>query len=285
MNRVKTALAMGLLVLMLGGCASTPAPTVSQEKKTAVDLPVYSDAPFLELVRKYAADDGETVDYAAWKSSPEDMQALARHIQLIARVSPENHPEQFPDKAAAKGYWINAYNALVLDGVLELWPLESVRDVKVSFTSRMVPGKGFFYDRPVTVGGRQTNLYDLEKEVLASQRDPRLHFALNCGSESCPVLRPWEWTDEQLDEAAREFVNRPENVSVADEKLWVSRIFKWYKKDFPEDLNAYLQQYAGPDLLQQLQLAEHNDYPTRFREYDWSLNAQTNGEPADGDSP
>ena len=76
----------------------------------------------------------------------------------------------------------------MLDGVLELWPLESVRDVKVTFSSQVVPGKGFSYDRTVVVGGRQTNLYDLEKEVLASQRDPRLHFALNCGSESCPVL-------------------------------------------------------------------------------------------------
>jgi hypothetical protein len=284
MNSIKTLLSTGFLVIMLCGYPGT-AVSVTIEDTAAAELSMYSEASFLELVKKYAADDGKTVDYAAWKSSPEDMQALAQHVELIARVSPENHPDQFPDKAAAKGYWINAYNALVLDGVLELWPLESVRDVKVTFTSRMVPGKGFFYDRPVTVGGRQTNLYDLEKEVLASQRDPRLHFALNCGSESCPVLRPWEWTDAQLDEAAREFVNRPENVAVADKKLWVSSIFKWYKKDFPKDLNAYLQQYAGPDLRQQLELAKSSGYPTKYRKYDWSLNTEASAESADGDSP
>lgn len=278
MSSIKTLLTIGLL-LILPGIASTLAPAAAGES------PVYSDASFLDLVRKYASDDGEKVDYAAWKSSLQDMEALDRHIELIARVSPENQPGSFPDKAAKKGYWINAYNALVIDGVLEHWPLESVRDVKISLTSRLVPGKGFFYDRDVTVGGRQINLYGLEKEVLASQKDPRLHFALNCGSESCPVLRPWEWTDAQLDEAAREFVNRPENVSVEDEKLWVSRIFKWYKKDFPEDLNAYLQQYARPELVQRLQLAKDNAYPVKFRKYDWTLNTQPSGETRDGDSP
>ncbi len=65
--------------------------------------------------------------------------------------------------------------------------------MKISITSRVVPGKGFFYDRKVVVGGEETNLYKLDKEVLRNQKDPRLHFALNCGSESCPVVRPWEW--------------------------------------------------------------------------------------------
>ena len=72
--------------------------------------------------------------------------------------------------------------------MLEYWPLKSVRDVKISISSRVVSGKGFFYDRKVVVGGEETNLYKLEKEVLRKQKDPRLHFALNCGSESCPSM-------------------------------------------------------------------------------------------------
>ena len=265
-----------LLPALLAGCAATP--KQSAPEPVAAEPPaVYSDAEFLDLVRRYASPGGETVDYAAWKGNAADRAALERHIEQIGRISPENHPELFPDRNTRKGYWINAYNALVLDSVLDLWPLESVRDVKVSFSSRLVPGKGFFYDREVTVGGRQTNLYDLEKEVLKSQKDPRLHFALNCGSESCPVLRPWEWTDEQLDAAAREFINRPENVAVSDGKLWVSRIFKWYRRDFPDDLNGYLQQYAEPGLREELELARSNGYPTRYREYDWSLNDRAQG--------
>ena len=275
--------ALALLVLS-GRHAFSESPPDSSKAGTNLttaagrDDPVYSDSPFLELVRKYSVDGGEKVDYETWKNSPEDLAALDRQVALIARISPVSHPQLFPTKAAQRSYWINTYNTLVLRAVLEYWPLESVRDVKISVTSRVVPGKGFFYDRKVVVGGEETNLYKLEKEVLRKQKDPRLHFALNCGSESCPVLRPWEWTDDQLDEAAREFINKPENVSIEGEELYLSSIFKWYKKDFPKDLHSYLQQYAEPGLNEQLQAAKDNRYRTRYRTYDWSLNAQDDEE-------
>jgi Protein of unknown function, DUF547 len=246
--------------------------------------PVYSDSPFLELVRKYTVDGGEKVDYETWKNSPEDLAALDRQVALIARVSPVSHPELFPTRAGQRSYWINTYNTLVLRAVLEYWPLESVRDVKISVSSRVVPGKGFFYDRKVMVGGEETSLYKLEKEVLRNQKDPRLHFALNCGSESCPVLRPWEWTDDQLDEAARDFINNPGNVSIEGDELMLSSIFKWYKKDFPKDLHSFLQQYAEPRLNEQLQDAQDKKYRTRYRTYDWSLNAGQNEEKSSGSS-
>jgi hypothetical protein len=140
-------------------------------------------------------------------------------------------------------------------------------------SSRIVPGKGFFYDRKVIVGGKKTDLYNLEKEVLKTQKDPRLHFAFNCASASCPVLRPWEWTDEQLDLAGREFVNNEHNVSVEPDAVMLSKIFKWYKKDFPADILVYLQQYAEPSLQQELQAALDGKYRIRYEIYDWSLNA------------
>ncbi len=273
---------LALALMILSGCQTTaPKPAVTdddremtggQEDRTAA--PVYTDALYFELVKKYTVDGGERVDYEAWKNTPGDIAALGRQVELIAKVSPSSHPGQFPTKTAERSYWINAYNTLVLQAVLEYWPLESVRDVKLSFSSRMVPGKGFFYDRKVIVGGEETNLYKLEKEVLRSQKDPRLHFALNCASESCPVLKPWEWTEEQLDAAAREFINSPENVSVADDTLQLSRIFKWYRKDFPEDLHGYLQQYAGAALHTRLQEARDGGYAVKYVAYDWSLNAE-----------
>lgn len=268
-----------VLVLLLAGCQAGPGPRTdgapAPEPPTSaelIDMPSYSDAGFRGLVRKYTRAGGEAVDYDAWHADPEDRAALDDYIALIAAVSPENAPDQFTDRAAERSYWINAYNALVLQAVLELWPLDSVRDVTVSFSSRLIPGKGFFYDRKVTVGGRETNLYDLEKQVLRSQKDPRLHFALNCASESCPVLRPWEWTDAQLDEAAREFVNTPENVTVEDGALYVSKIFKWYRRDFPDDLHEYLAGYAEPGLAAALRSARDDGLPLRYRDYDWSLN-------------
>lgn len=252
---------------------------------TAVAEPaVYSNEPFLALVRKYAIDDGDKVDYAAWKKSPEDLARLDRQVDLIARVSPDSHPELFPTSEAQRSYWINTYNTLVLHAVLDYWPLQSVRDVKISFTSRLVPGKGFFYDRKVVVGGKQTSLYKFEKQVLRNQKDPRLHFALNCASDSCPVLRASDWSDAQLDAAAQDFINDRANVSMDDDTLTLSSIFKWYKKEFPDDIYGYLQLYAESGLGQQLQTAKDYNYRIRYRPYDWSLNDSDDGENTNDDS-
>jgi len=236
------------------------------------DLETFSDADFLTLLRKYAIDDGDSVDYAAWQASADDMALLDGHIAAIGEFSPKSHPQLFQSTDVQKRYWINAYNALVLDSVLDLWPLESVREVHVSLTSRVIPGKGFFYDRDVVVGGERTNLLSLEKEVLKSQQDVRLHFALNCASDSCPVLRASDWSDEELDRAALDFINDPANVAVADNSVHLSSIFKWYRGDFPRDLYAYLQQYAAPALHAELAMAAENRFPRRYIEYDWSLN-------------
>jgi len=240
---------------------------------TEIESPHYSDQIYMDLIGKYTVDGGGHVDYKAWKNSAEDIRKLDGQVAMIAGVSPRSHPALFPVRAMQRAYWINSYNTLILHAVLEYWPLDSVRGIKISVSSRVVPGKGFFYDRKIVVGGEETNLYKFEKEMLRNQKDSRLHFALNCGSESCPVLRAWEWTDEQLDEAAREFVNNPHNVSVENGKLCLSSIFKWYRKDFSKDLIAYLHQYAQADLAQQLQKAKDGKYRKLYRGYDWSLNA------------
>jgi len=276
---------LGLLAVFLVASQVFPDRTLATNKdeapmssKTDVEAPHYSAQVYFDLVRKYTTDDGEKVDYEVWKDSAEDIELLDQQVAMIASVSPDSHPALFPTRAIQRSYWINSYNTLILHAVLEYWPLESVRDIKISFSSRVVPGKGFFYDRTIVVGGKETNLYKFEKEMLSKQKDPRLHFALNCGSESCPVLRAWEWSDEQLDEAARDFVNNPLNVAVENEKLYLSRIFKWYKKDFPKDVPSYLQKYADADLSEQLQTAKDENYPRTYQSYDWSLNT---GETAD----
>jgi hypothetical protein len=288
--------APALLACVLAGCASMQEVTPGADEDTATENPMdsaaqdspapdgdtYSDHGLRTLVARYSVDGGESVDYAAWKNSAEDMRALTAQVELIARISPNSHPALFPTEQSRRSYWINAYNTLVLAAVLDYWPLESVRDVKLSFTSRLVAGKGFFYDRKVVVGGKPTNLYDLEKEVLAAQKDPRLHFALNCGSESCPVLRAGDWSDEALDQAARDFVAEPANVTVDNGTVYLSSIFKWYKRDFPRDLLAWLQQYAGDELRAQLQVAIDGAYRTRYRSYDWSLNESDHQEERGG---
>jgi hypothetical protein len=277
----RLVLMLGMTIILLGGThvfsddtQDTNTRETAMTQTTDVESPSYSGRIYIELVKKYSVDDGEKVDYEAWKNNATDLELLDQQVAMIARVSPDSHPALFPTPATQRSYWINSYNTLILHAVLEYWPLESVRDIKISISSRVVPGKGFFYDRKIVVGGKDTNLYQLEKEMLRNQKDPRLHFALNCGSESCPVLRAWEWNEEQLDTAARAFINNPQNVTVENDKLYLSKIFKWYKKDFPRDIPAYLQQYAEPGLARQLQTAKDGKYRKLYQTYDWSLNAE-----------
>jgi hypothetical protein len=253
------------MLLFLSACATNYA---SGREDRAVSS--YSDETFLALLDRYVVDD--SVDYGAWHASAEDMAALDRQVAMIAKVSPNSHPGLFSDKTSQNRYWINSYNALVVDAVLDYWPLESVKDVKLSLTSRLIPGKGFFYDRDVVVGGRKTNLLKLEKSFLRSQLDPRLHFALNCASGSCPALKSSDWSEEELVKVSREFVNNPKNVRVEASSVYLNKIFDWYKKEFPRDLYGHLAQFAEPKLAAQLQQASAGGYKRRFREYDWTLN-------------
>jgi len=275
MSQLKSIFFILVLTLLLSACQSTPKrPLVDAD--TGADLVTaeqYSNAAFIELLQRFRNDDGN-LDYDAWSQSPPDLLALEQQVRLLAKISPDSHPEQFADRSAVRSYWVNTYNTLVIHAVLEYWPLDSVRDVRVSFSSHIIPGKGFFYDRPVVVGGEKTNLYDLEKQILRSQKDPRLHFALNCASSSCPVLQPWEWTDEQLEVAAADFINNSANVAVREMAVYLSKIFKWYKKDFGDDIHSYLLQYAQTPLKNALQEAQAASYPIKYLDYDWDLNAQ-----------
>ena len=221
--RYGIGLIVAVAVFVLAAVGGAPGDNVIADGEPEL----YSNEPFLALVRKYAIDDGQKVDYAAWKKSPEDLAMLDSQVDLIARVSPDSHPELFPTSEAQRSYWINTYNTLVLHAVLDYLPLESVRDVKISFTSRLVPGKGFFYDREIVVGGKQTSLYKFEKQVLQKQKDSRVHIALNCASDYCPVLRACDWSDEQLDAGARDLINDRANVSIDDDTLNLSSILKW----------------------------------------------------------
>ena len=250
-------------------------------KWTRQEFPEYSDSRFVTLLQKHLGDDGK-VDYGTWKNNWEDVAALEEFVTLLANVSPESHPEWFPDKAARRAYWIQAYNALVLRGVLDRWPLKNLQSVKHSATSFLIPGKGFFYDQPIVLGERTTNLYELENKVLRERlQDSRIHFALNCASVSCPPLRARTWSEEDLEEAARGFVNNPKNVRVEIDVVWLSRIFEWYMEDFigendsPQALVDYLLTYAGKPLAASLQTAQRKKWPVKFTVYDWEINARS----------
>ncbi len=245
----------------------------------------FSHETFAGLLETYVSADGR-VDYKRWHDTPEHVAVLDSYLAAVNAYSPDITPERFPTRNDELAYWMYGYNAWVIHGVLSNWPLTSVTDVKAPL--EVVKGMGFFFQLRFPFGGEHMSLLKVENEKIRKGfRDPRIHFVLNCASESCPVARPELPVGEELQQllqaAAIEFVNDSDNVFVDHERrtVFLSTIFKWYKKDFVNHMVAlgrpakhglldYLGTVAQEPLLGDLQQA--TDYTIEFRDYDWGLN-------------
>jgi hypothetical protein len=245
----------------------------------------FSHDSFENLLRSYVSAEGR-VDYDRWQQSQTATQQLDSYLAAVSQFSPKATPERFSKRNDELAYWMYGYNAYVIKAVLDHWPLESVTDVKAPLEA--VKGLGFFYQQRFSFGGEFMSLLDVEnKEIRKKYQDPRIHFFLNCASESCPVARPdlplGEDLDQLLAQAAIDFINDPENVAVDHDNkvVQLSAIFKWYKDDFinhvrldgelvGNGLIAYVSRYASDDLAEGL--AQAGNYEIQFREYDWGLN-------------
>lgn len=206
-------------------------------------------------------DDEGRVDYEALLADRGD---LDRFVALLRDVGPRTRPELFPSEADRLAYYLNAYNALVLFDVLDHWPLESPRDVRLRF----------FYTTRFLVDGAKTNLYELENHVIRRLFDePRIHFALNCASLGCPKLprEPFEAArlEEQLARETHRFLSEPRNVTVEDGAIVVSELFDWFDEDFPPSPLDWLRAHPSLSALQKVPV----DAPLRTRPWDWAINA------------
>jgi len=226
------------------------------------------------------------VDYERWQENQADLQSLDSYLAAVSRYSPESTPERFEKQSDELAYWLYAYNAYVIKSILDRWPLASVTDVKAPL--ELVKGLGFFYQLRFLFGGEAYSLYAVENDIIrAKYRDARIHFVLNCASESCPVLRPELPEGDQLEpflqQAAVDFVSDERNVRVDHDKneIVMSTIFKWFEKDFINDLKRrglpadrglidYVASVAPASLRDELN--QTNDYEIVFSNYDWAVN-------------
>jgi hypothetical protein len=277
-----------MVALLVGGFALLNRP---QFIPVGADIPVdfptdtFSHRDFESLLEKYVDQDGN-VDYVRWLGSPESVSTLNGYLAAVSAYSPDATPERFSSSSEKLAYWLYGYNAYVIKSVLDNWPLESVTDVKAPL--EIIKGMGFFHRLRFQFGGKPYSLLSVENNIIRKKfRDARIHFVLNCASESCPPMRPTLPTGDALDAlltaAATEFVNDPGNVSVdhGNRQVVLSTIFKWFRKDFLNDLAKrglpserglidYVSSEASEMLRAELDAA--SGYEVVFRDYDWSLN-------------
>jgi hypothetical protein len=189
---------------------------------------------------------GGKVDYAKLRASP----AYEEYRQKCSALLQEYQPENLPTISAKRAFWINLYNALLIDAVIALDVQESVTEGKLGILT-------FFRRAVYQVGGKRISLEDIEQGILRGNRghsllpepqfasddpriawclplDPRIYFALNCGSRSCPPIQVYSpgSLKAQLDQSTRNFVDANVKLDVKKRLLVLSRIFQWFKGDF-----------------------------------------------------
>lgn len=225
--------------------------------------------PWNTLLQTYVNDRGR-VDYARWQQA--DMPALAAWLATL----PNSLDGLTSEESLA--LLINLYNALAIQQVLKLYPIDSILP-KLLGVPNWFSFWRFFNRSLYPLNGQLVSLDGIEHGILRPQfKEPRIHFALVCASGGCPILRNEAyWPDiveAQIETDAHRFIHNPEKVCYDAEAgvLYCSKTFKWYGEDFlrvaasvPDYVGAYL---APSPPLSALTKVE-------YLPYDWGLNQQT----------
>ncbi|MFC1883946.1 DUF547 domain-containing protein [Thermodesulfobacteriota bacterium] len=255
-TKLKAVVSLLIVFLFVGLYESSPAAD-GMAKEIKIDNSIYE-----ELLNKYVKNG--IVDYRGFKNEE-------KKLDQYLKVLEHNNPELFSKKEQF-AFYVNAYNAWTIKLILTKYPdVNSIKDLGGLFSS---PWK----KKIVRINGKVLTLDNIEHDILRPiHKDPRVHFAVNCASKSCPPLRsePYKGAelDRQLDEMAIAFINNPSRNRLEGDILWVSKIFSWYDEDFGDDLKAFILKYAEGDLKRRLN-EKGNKIKIKYLEYDWSLNGK-----------
>lgn len=205
-----------------------------------------------KLLKKHVDNDG-MVNYKGFKN---DSGKLDEYLKMLS----ENEPSSDWSVQELLAYYINLYNAGTVKLIADNYPIKSIKDINGAWTKSLIK-----------VGNKKLSLGGIENGILRKMNEPRIHFAINCASISCPKLMREAYTaakiNEQLDRATKEFINSDKNdMSASNPK--VSSIFDWYKKDYKingkQDVIGFINQYSRIKISSNSTLT--------YLDYNWNLN-------------
>ncbi len=241
-----------------------PVPAAERRPLSAIEHGAWN-----KLLARYVNDAG-LVDYRGWLATPADVAALDGYLAELAHGDlHQNGP-----RAAELAFWINAYNAVTVRGILREYPTSSIRN----HTPRWW-GYHIWYHLLLPVGAEWVSLDAIEHRRLRPLGDPRIHFALVCAARGCPRLLNQAYhqatLDEQLDANARAFFADPTKfrADVPRGRLEMSWILDYFARDFGPDTAAVLRRIAPflPDDASR-DLATSGRAQVSYLPYDWTLN-------------
>ena len=227
--------------------------------------------PWQTLLSRHvvASDDGiNRVAYSDFDDSSKTL--LNQYLTTLSNVQPTqlNQSQQL-------AYWVNLYNSLTVQVVLDHPKKDSIRSMGplLSF--------GPWDKTYLTIEGKPVSLNDIEHRILRPiWQDHRLHFVLNCASIGCPNLSRTAYTSDNIEDALaraeQTFLQHPRALSLSDKGvLQLSSLFDWYREDFADNESALLAYLAEqrPDLAETLLVYPIGSNSNIDYVYDWSLNA------------
>lgn len=248
---------IGLKVLSWVKKVKGGAVDISQFKKS--NRPVMNHDNWTTLLQKHVTTSGQ-VNY---KGFIEERELFQSYLDDLSQHPPGNNWSE-NEKLA---YWINAYNAFTVKLIIDYYPLESIKKIGDGLPMVNSPWDIKFFK----IGNVDFDLNTIEHEILRKEfNEPRIHFAINCASFSCPKLKNEAFTaallETQLEDQTRQFINNPDKNIISTNELELSKIFNWFESDFTKEksLLSFIKPYLKIELS--------NNPNITYLDYNWDLN-------------
>jgi hypothetical protein len=197
-----------------------------------------------------------------------------KHAESLASFDTES----LKSREERLAFWINSYNALSIYGVIK--KLKSDPKFIEKGIGNWFGRVRFFALQKFNVGRKRYTLRAIENMIRKEFQDPRIHFALNCSTLGCPVLKDGLYSadniENELEQAARLYIRSPRGSRIDKDNgiLHLSLIFKWYRNDFKgtgKSLVQYVAQYLTDEDAKYL-LTNERAIKIKSIDYDWTLN-------------
>ncbi|MFC5624145.1 DUF547 domain-containing protein [Algoriphagus winogradskyi] len=215
-----------------------------------------------ELLKANVSADGK-VNY---KGFIKEKAKLESYVKSLSENAPDRKNWSKEEQLA---YWINAYNAFTVKLIVDNYPVESIKDLGPKLKIPMI--KDVWHYKFFSIGGQESSLDEIEHSILRKEfEEPRIHFAINCASVSCPPLLneafEAQTIDSQLDKVAKGFINDSTKNKITPNAIQISSIFSWFKGDFTKNgsLIDFLNKYSKVKIKL--------DAKVSHLDYDWNLN-------------
>lgn len=287
------AILVGFFSFLISACSpliSPSSPAASLPENTGKSYKFdHSHTEFNLILEKHVTNGW--VDYRGILAAS-DM--FYRYITSLGAVNAETLTTWSRDQQLA--YWINAYNAFTIQAIIERYPIRSRSLIGLFFPQNSILQISGIWDRlKFNAGGQSLTLGQIEHEILRKVFDePRIHFAIVCASRSCPALRSeayrFDILEFQLHEQTVDFINDPVRGvrwDAAKQRLYISKIFKWFKEDFKQKADAFetptRSEMSGNPLLAFIRpyirnesiidsMGDNWNVRVSYLPYDWRLN-------------